>query len=57
MRHLVEIESRRYAEAPAGRALELGDAELARVVAAAIAEPDLTEQRILEVRVPELEPR
>lgn len=51
VRHLAEIELRRPSSSPAG----LDDAALARLVAAAIRDPELDEGRILEVRVPELD--
>jgi hypothetical protein len=55
VRHLVEIERRRFAAPPATDAWALDDAQLARLVAKAIQEPELDENRILEHLVPELD--
>lgn len=54
IRHLVEIESRRFAVPRRCRVQELGDAALARLVAEATGDPELDENRILEHLVPEL---
>jgi len=55
VRHLVEIERRRFSRENAdGAARELDDAGLARLVAEAIHDPELDENRILEHLVPEL---
>jgi hypothetical protein len=57
VRHLVAIERRRFASAPSADVRGLDDAQLARLVARAIQEPDLDENRIIEHRVPELDTR
>ena len=55
VRHLVEIERRRFAAPPTADAFALDDAQLARLVATAIQEPELDENRVLEHLVPELD--
>lgn len=55
IRHLVEIERRRYAVGNPIRVRDLDDAALARLVAEATEDPELDESRILEHRVPELD--
>ena len=55
IRHLVEIERRRFASPPTARVRELDDADLARLVAEAAADPELDGNRILEHLVPELD--
>jgi hypothetical protein len=57
VRHLVEIERSRFAMGSTTDIGSLDDAALARLVAVAIAEPDLNENRILEHLVPELDVR
>jgi hypothetical protein len=57
IRHLVEIESRRFAAPPRCRVEELDDAALARLVSEATGDPELDENRILEHLVPELAQR
>jgi hypothetical protein len=57
IRHLVDIESRRFSATPRCRVSELDDAELARLVAEATGDPELDENRILEHLVPELAER
>lgn len=52
---LVDIERRRFALPAGPRAGDLGDAELARLVAEATVDPELDENRILEHLVPELD--
>jgi len=55
VRHLVEIERRRFAQSKTTDVRTLDDSQLARLVAKAIQEPDLDENRIIEHRVPELD--
>jgi hypothetical protein len=58
VRHLADIEARRFERpAVATDGGSLSDDMLARIVAEAIAEPELDSGRILEVRVPELDER
>jgi hypothetical protein len=55
VRHLVEIERRRFAGSKTVAVHTLDDHHLARLVAEAIQEPDLSENRIIEHLVPELD--
>lgn len=57
VRHLVEIERRRFAESRTTDIHRLDDSQLARLVAKAIQEPNLDENRVIEHRVPELDIR
>jgi len=57
VRHLVEIERRRFAASRTADVRALDDNQLARLVARAIQEPNLDENRIIEHRVPELDIR
>ncbi|MGA3038559.1 MAG: hypothetical protein ABSE64_13855 [Vulcanimicrobiaceae bacterium] len=57
VRHLVEIERRRFTGPQMADVRTLDDNQLARLVARAIQEPDLDENRIIEHRVPELDIR
>ncbi len=57
VRHLVDIERRRFADSQTTDVRTLDDSRLARLVAAAIQEPDLDENRIIEHLVPELDIR
>jgi hypothetical protein len=57
VRHLVEIERRRFVESSTTDVRALDDSQLARLVAKAIQEPDLDEDRIIEHLVPELDLR
>jgi hypothetical protein len=57
IRHLVEIETRRYAAAPRCRVRDLDDASLASLVAEATGDPELDENRVLEHLVPEIADR
>lgn len=57
IRHLVEIETRRYAAPARCRVRDLDDAPLALLVAEATGDPELDENRILEHLVPELSER
>lgn len=54
IRHLVEIESRRFAGPARCRVDELDDIALARLLSEATGDPELDENRILEHLVPEL---
>jgi hypothetical protein len=57
VRHLVEIERRRFAGSKTAGVQALEDDQLARLVAKAIQEPDLDENRIIEHLLPELDAR